>query len=110
MYLYLSFYTRQQRNSNGHLHVFGLENLVALFVMLHLETGSEKFKIAAAKPDVPVSHLLYKTAKKFQRLSARFRGRASQWRYREDSVSKPEVINSRWRQFIDISAFTMHAI
>jgi hypothetical protein len=33
--------------SNGYLHVFGLENSVALFVMLHLETGSKKFKIAA---------------------------------------------------------------
>jgi hypothetical protein len=32
---------------------------------LHLETGSNKFKIAAAKPDVPLSQLLYKVAKKF---------------------------------------------
>ena len=35
---------------------------------LHLETGSEKFKMAATKPEVPVSQLLYKIAKKFERL------------------------------------------
>jgi hypothetical protein len=61
---------------------------MVIVLMPHLETGSDKSKMAAAKPDVPVSHLLYKIAKKFQRLSACFRGRASQWRYREDSASK----------------------
>jgi hypothetical protein len=43
MYLYLSFYTRYQRNSNGYMHVFGIEQVVALSGRLHLETGSEKF-------------------------------------------------------------------
>jgi hypothetical protein len=36
---------------------------------LHLETGSQKFKMAAAKPEVPVFQLLYKIATKFQRLT-----------------------------------------
>ena len=31
--------------------------------MLDVETGSEKFKMAAAKPEVPVSQLLCKIAK-----------------------------------------------
>jgi hypothetical protein len=40
---------------------------VALIDMLYLETGNEKFKMAAAKPEVHVSQLPYnyKTAKKF---------------------------------------------
>jgi hypothetical protein len=31
---------------------FGLENTVAQLVMLYLETGSEKFKMAVSKPEV----------------------------------------------------------
>jgi hypothetical protein len=81
---------------------------MAIFLMLHIETGSDKFKMAAVKPDVPLSRLRYKIAKKFQRLSASFRGRVSQWLYQEDSNSKPEMRNSRWRQLIN--EFTMHAI
>jgi hypothetical protein len=46
-YLYVSFYTRKQRNSKDYLHILGLENSVAPFLMQHLETGSKKFKIAA---------------------------------------------------------------
>ena len=41
---------------------------MALSKMLHLQTGSQKFKMAAAKPEVIVSQLLYKIAKKFDRL------------------------------------------
>jgi hypothetical protein len=33
----------------------GTENTGALYVMLYLETVSEKFKMAAAKPEVHVS-------------------------------------------------------
>jgi hypothetical protein len=40
---------------------------------LAVETGSEKFKMAAAKLDVPVSQLLYNIAQKFQQLSICFR-------------------------------------
>ena len=36
--------------------------------LLWLDFDSEKFKMAAAKPEVPVSQLLYKIAKKFERL------------------------------------------
>jgi hypothetical protein len=50
------------------------EKSTALSGRLHLETGSQLFKMAAAKPEVPVFQLLYKIAKKFQRLSADFRG------------------------------------
>jgi hypothetical protein len=75
--------------------------------MLYLETGTEKFKMAApnrmhlylidvinrakfhldrlrgfgwagVKPDVPVSQLLYKITKKFQRLSTCFWGQETQ--------------------------------
>ena len=41
---------------------------MALSQRLHHETGSEKFKMAAAKPDILVSRFLYKIANKFQRL------------------------------------------
>jgi hypothetical protein len=51
----------------------GLGNSVALSVMLHRETGSQKFKMAAAKLEVPVSQLLYTIVNKFQWLSACFR-------------------------------------
>ena len=37
-----------------------------------VETGSEIFKISAAKPDLLVSQLIYKMAKKVQRLSTCF--------------------------------------
>ena len=37
-----------------------------------VETGSEIFKIPAAKPDLLVSQLIYKVAKKVQRLSTCF--------------------------------------
>jgi hypothetical protein len=47
-----------------------------------VDAGNDKFKTAAAKPDVPVSKLLYKIAKGFQRLNPCFRGRGTQWRYR----------------------------
>jgi hypothetical protein len=47
----------------------GSENSMATWERLHLETGSQKFKMAAAKPKVPVSQRLYKIAKKFQRLT-----------------------------------------
>jgi hypothetical protein len=72
----------------------GSENSKLLSERLNIETGNQKFKMAAAKPELPVSKLLCKIAKKFERLSACFWGRASQWRYLEDSNSKPEVRNS----------------
>jgi hypothetical protein len=75
----------------------GFENSMALLGRLYLETGSQIFKMALAKPEVPVSQLLYKIAKKFQRLTPCFRGRATQWCYRKRSTSKSEVKNSRWR-------------
>jgi hypothetical protein len=43
----------------------GLETTVALLVMLYLETGSEKFKMAAVTAEVPISQLQYKIPKKF---------------------------------------------
>ena len=46
----------------------GSGNSMALSGSLHLETGSKKFKMAAAKPEVPVSQLLSEIAKKVQRL------------------------------------------
>jgi hypothetical protein len=49
--------------------------------MLHTGTGSQKFKMAATKPEVPVSQLLCKVTKKFQRLTACFQGRETQWRF-----------------------------
>jgi hypothetical protein len=41
----------------------GLENTVALLVLLYFGTGSEKFKITATKSEVHVSQLQYKIAK-----------------------------------------------
>jgi hypothetical protein len=49
-----------------YLHVFGFEEVNGAIGRLHLETGSQKLKTAAAKPGVPVSLLLYKIAKEFQ--------------------------------------------
>ena len=46
----------------------GSGNLMALSQRLRLQTGSEKFKMASAKPDILVSRFLYKIAKIFQRL------------------------------------------
>jgi hypothetical protein len=43
----------------------GSENSKRLSKRLHIGTGSEKFKMAPAKPEVPVFQLLYKIAKKF---------------------------------------------
>jgi hypothetical protein len=64
---------------------------------LHIETGSQIFKMTAAKPEVPVFQLLYKIAKKFQRLTLCFRGRGTRWHYWLCSVLKPEVRYARWR-------------
>jgi hypothetical protein len=44
---------------------WGLENSVALLVMLYLGTGNEKVKMTAAKPELHISQLQYKVAKKF---------------------------------------------
>jgi hypothetical protein len=63
---------------------------------IDVEIGNEEIKIAAAKPDVPVSQLLYKIAKKFQRLFAYFRGQGSEWCCGKGSTSKPGVRISKW--------------
>jgi hypothetical protein len=42
----------------------GLGNSVALLGRLYFKTGSQNFKMAAAKLEVPVSHLLHKIAQK----------------------------------------------
>jgi hypothetical protein len=51
----------------------GSTNSMTLSGKIDVETGSPSFKMAAANPDVCVSHLLYKIVKKFQRLPACFR-------------------------------------
>jgi hypothetical protein len=56
---------------------WGSGNSMALSRRLHIGTGSEKFKMAAAKPEVPVFQFLYKIAKNFQRLTPCFRGRGT---------------------------------
>jgi hypothetical protein len=43
----------------------GSGNSMALSGRLHLATGSPKVRMAAVKPEVPLSQLLYKIAKKF---------------------------------------------
>jgi hypothetical protein len=48
---------------------------------LNIGTGSQKIKMAPAKPEVPVFQLLYKIAKILQKLTPCFRGRETQWRY-----------------------------
>jgi hypothetical protein len=64
-YLYFSFYARWQKIPTAICMFWGLENTVALLAMLYLETGSEKFKMVTAKPEVHVSQLQYKIAKIF---------------------------------------------
>jgi hypothetical protein len=56
----------------------GSGNSMALSRTLYLETGSPKFNMAAVKPEVPLSQLLYKIAKKFQPLFACFWGQGTQ--------------------------------
>jgi hypothetical protein len=56
----------------------GSGNSMALLVLLYLETGSQICKMAAAKPEVPLSQLLQKIGKKFQQLFACSRGRETQ--------------------------------
>ena len=46
----------------------GSRYFMVLSGRLRHETGSEKLKMAAAKPEVPVSQLLSEIAKKVQRL------------------------------------------
>jgi hypothetical protein len=75
----------------------GLEYSMAILRKLNLKSGSENLKMAAAKPEVPVTQLLCKIAKKFQRLFAYFWGRESQWHYWLCSFLESEVRNSRWR-------------
>jgi hypothetical protein len=82
------------------IHVFGVGELNgaiggSLSHILKPETINSRWRLP--KPDVPVSQLLYKIAKKFQLLSACFWGQETQWRYRESSILKPDVRNSRWR-------------
>ena len=59
MYLYLGFYRLQDRKevpTATPTPIFtGSGNSVVLSGRFDVETGSEKFKMAAAKPDVPVS-------------------------------------------------------
>jgi hypothetical protein len=43
----------------------GSRNSMALLIVLHLRTRSENNKMAATKPEVPVSQLIYKIDKKF---------------------------------------------
>jgi hypothetical protein len=54
---------------------------MAILRNLNLKSGSKKFKMAAAKPEVLVSQFLGKIAKKLQWLFACFWGRESQWHY-----------------------------
>jgi hypothetical protein len=63
----------------------GSQNFVMLSGRTDVGTGSEKFKTAAAKPEVSVSQLIYKIAKKFWQLSACLQGRGTHWCYWEDS-------------------------
>jgi hypothetical protein len=44
----------------------------------YIETGSDKVKMATVKPEVRLSQLLHKIAKKFQLLSACFWGQETQ--------------------------------
>ena len=60
-------------------------------VFLHLSMVKGGVKLPPS-----VSQDLRHLGKKFQRLFSCFRGRETQWRYREGSIIKPEVRNSRW--------------
>src|SRR5664279_2590706 len=59
-------------------------------------TGSRKFTMAAAKPEIHISSLQDKIATKFQRITLHFRGPATKRGYWEYCKTKPEVENPRW--------------
>ena len=67
-------------------------NLRCSRVFLHLSMTKGGVKLPPS-----VSQDLRHLGMKFQRLPPCFRGRGTQWRYREGSIFKPEVRNSRWR-------------
>jgi hypothetical protein len=71
----LECFARQvYRFRNGVFPIMPLSSPIpkTCLLMLHLGTGSENFKMLAAKPDILESQLLYKIAKKFLRLCACF--------------------------------------
>jgi hypothetical protein len=57
----------------------GSGNTTAISRRLHLETGSQQFKMESVKPEAPISQLLYKIAEKFQRSPVCFRSQGIQW-------------------------------
>ena len=60
-------------------------------------TGSGKSKMAAYKPEVPISRLVDMISKKFKRVYLLSRLHVIQWDWREYFITKPEVENPRWR-------------
>jgi len=85
---------------------FPRELLTTLFVV----HGSQKSKMADAKPEVLVSQLLHEILTKFQRLPPHNRGSAFQWSCCEYCRMKPEARNPRWRppnrKYLYIGSYT----
>ena len=66
----------------------GSGNLMALSQRLHHETGSEKFKMVAAKPDISVS---VQDSREIPTTAPCFRGQESQLGYQKGAMSKSKV-------------------
>jgi hypothetical protein len=73
-YLHLGLYSIHDSNviSTATPMFSMFSNSVTLLRMLPALSGRQKFKMAAAKPEIPVSRLVYKIATKFQQLHTRF--------------------------------------
>jgi len=73
--IYLSLYTRYQRNSNGYTYVFGIQLSNEDGQMLYDQTRRNrkwKSKMAAIKLEVLISQLVRKIGTRFQRLNQCF--------------------------------------
>jgi hypothetical protein len=71
---------------------------VALLAMLFLGTGSEKFKMAAAKTGITCISASIQDSKEIPTAIRIFWGQHTQWRYREGFILKPEVRFLKWRR------------
>ena len=90
---------RRGRNEirNARTTLLGTSFSMELFPTLWDETGSQKSKMAAAKPEVLDSQLLGEVETKFQMLYPHCWGPASQGSCFQYCGMKPEARNKKWR-------------
>ena len=82
---------------NATPRLLGSSFSMELWSVLWVQTGSQKSNMAAAKPEVLISHVLQQIDTRFQRLYSGFRGRPT----RRTNCRYPPMLtdtgNARWR-------------